>query len=160
MSDTNERTVQLTGMSESEALGTLHQEGVMVEGTADDVAGAVPKFERIQYRMFTAEHAVVNDDLHVHFFLPEEAGDIEKAGAREQESWKAYWLETFRDALSPIAKSYFQADKPRLVAKYTPEVASWWFCARGYGDALNPLELARGFERTLDDALRASMGSN
>lgn len=153
----DERTVQLTGMSRTEATQLLREEGSMVEGTADDVARAVPEFKKVSYPSFVAEHGVVNEDLHIHFFLPEGAGDLKRADANLQKRWGTYWLETFPKYLSPVAKAYFGSDKPRLVAKYTEEVASWWFCGRGYGDALNPEELACGFERALDEALQASM---
>jgi len=152
----DERTVQLTGVSREVATRMLGEEGRMVEGTEEDVARAVPDFRRVNYPSFVAEHAVINGDLHVHFFLPTEAGDLKRADANLQRKWEAYWLETFPKFLSPVAKEYFQSDKPRLVAKYTEEVASWWFCGRGYGDALNPDELALGFERALDGALQAS----
>lgn len=141
----DERTVQLQGVDADKAAGMLHTEGQLVEGTEEDIARAVPKFVESARAEFIARSAVVDHDLVVHFFLPRAAGDLKKADANQQKRWEAYWLEQFPQVLSPTAMEYFQADKSRLVAKYTPEVASWWFRARGFGDALDPVALVDGF---------------
>lgn len=160
MSTDEERTVQIGGVAEDRAAGMLHTEGQMTAGTEEDIRRAVPDFTEIELPTFKAKWAVVNGDLQVQFYLPAGAPDLKRAGANEQRRWEAYWLKQFPNALSPVAKKYFQADKPRLVAKYTDEVASWWFCARGFGEAVSPSALAEGFAAALDAELQASTESN
>ena len=132
-------------MDADKAAGMLHTEGQMVDGTEEDVARAVPKFTESKRPEFTARFAIINDDIVIHFFLPGEAGDLQRAGANQQKRWEAYWLEHFPKVLNVVAQSYFQADKDRLLAMYTPEVASWYFRARGFGDAVAPSVLVDGF---------------
>jgi hypothetical protein len=148
-----ERTVQLQGVDADKAAGMLSSESRMVAGTKDDVVRAVPRFIESDRPEFFAKHTVIDGDLVIQFFLPKAVGDLRKADANQQKRWEAYWLQHFPKVLSPVAKEYFQADKPRLVAKYTPEVASWYFRARGFGDALSPAALADGFYEALSGKL-------
>jgi hypothetical protein len=157
----NERYVELGELGEKEGAYALGTEAVLTEGHISQVEEAVPQFIEKKYECFTAKHAVVGHDLVIQFYLPEAAGDLKTADARVQRQWESFWLEAFRDALSPVAQEYFQAEYPRLVAKYTEELASWWFRARGFGDSMSPLELAEGFERRLNDRLQnQSAGQN
>ena len=153
MSD--ERAVELKGVDEKAAPGMLHQEG-LTETTSDAVAAAVPKFTDVEFPAFRGRYAFIEGNIVIHFFLPSGVGDLRKADATTQRRWEAYWLETFPARLDAVAKVHFQADKRRLAAKYTEELASWWFRARGYGDSLNPKGLTESFLKKLDEALPAT----
>lgn len=153
MSD--ERTVVLGEVPPDEALRSL-QLSSKDEHTIEEVGRAVPVFKEVKLPEFRAQHAVVSGDLVIQFFLPVPAEELKRADAKVQQRWATYWLEAFPRQLSPVAKLYFQADKPRLVAKYTEELASWWFRARGFGDGLDPDGLAEGFYKRLAEALRTA----
>ncbi|MFA5436040.1 MAG: hypothetical protein WC372_08395 [Candidatus Neomarinimicrobiota bacterium] len=149
----SERQVTLGEIPPEQATSLLHQE-VQREHNVAEVENAVPKFEEKVYRYFTAKHGVVGADLVVQFFLPKEAEAAAKKGdATAQRRWESFWLETFRDQLSPVAQSYFHTDYPHIVAKYTEELASWWFRARGFGETMDPKALAEGFELRLHEAV-------
>lgn len=106
---------------------------------------AVIKFTKVtNYTGFDAEYAWVDNDLIVHFFMPPEFINTPKD---MRESW---WLGTFASCLDTAAQQFFSADYPRLVAKYTEEMQSWWFRARGYGDVLDPDAFAIAFFKRLD----------
>jgi hypothetical protein len=150
----DERTITIQGMSHEQAVSQLS--GEMAEGVEEDVERAVVKFTEKSYRSFRGEYTNVAGDLTIHFFLPAEAGDLKTATPSQVRYWEAYWLQKFPDTLSQVAREYFQADKPRLVAKYTEELASWWFCARGFGDSLSLSMLAEKFFERLDASLAGS----
>jgi hypothetical protein len=154
MEQESERAVELKGVDERVAPGMLHREGVVGETTAAAVAGAVPKFKPVSFPEFRAQHAIIDGNIVIQFFLPEAAGNLEKADARTQQRWAAYWLEVFPSHLSRVAKAHFRADKPRLVAKYTEDLRSWWFRAQGYGESLNPDGLVTEFYSKLVEALQ------
>jgi hypothetical protein len=151
----DERVVTIQGLPHEQAVSQL--QGELGEGVEEDVERAVIQFTEKSYKSFRSEYTSVNGDLTIHFFLPAAAGDLKTASPTQIRQWEVYWLKTFPEALSPTAKEYFQSDKPRLVAKYTEEVSSWWFCARGFGDSLSLSTLAERFFEKLDAAL---MGSN
>lgn len=158
MSEENERTVTLSGVPKAQAPGVLHAAGRMTDEQAEQAVGevvnAVVQYTQKEYTSFKAEHGLKDGDLVIHFFLPlEDPKVLGKADARIQKSWNAFWLEKFPAVLSPVAQEYFQADLPRIVAKYTPEVASWWFLARGFGSMMDPQAFAEAFLAKLDAAL-------
>lgn len=152
----HERKIAISGVSEAQAARMLSSEVGLPTGTAEDVERAIPKFISWDYRSFKADFAVVNGDIIIQFYLPawipSLVGDLKKADPRVQAAWSAYWLEAFPAQLSPQAKEYFHADVPRLVAKYTEEVASWWFRAQGFGSVMNPQGLVAGFLLKFDQA--------
>ena len=143
----SDRVVSLKSLTEEQARGVLTG--------AEDIAlseQSIPRFTMRSYSVFRAEHAVVDGDLVMHFFLPEGV-DLKKADPSLQRWWELYWLKTFPEKLDSVARSYFGAGKERLEARYTEEVASWWFRGRGFGQSLDPSALAEGFERALDSAV-------
>jgi hypothetical protein len=153
----NERQVALVDVDPRVIPGLLSRER---EYTSTEVGEAVPKFEEVQYNSFIAKHGVVGRDLVVQFFLPKSGEEALRTGdTRLQRQWEFFWLERFRDLLSPVAKEYFRLEYPQLQAKYTEELASWWFRARGLGETVAPLVLAEGFERQLDAALTVQAGN-
>jgi len=114
----------------------------------EDLQSAIPKFDPYHGKYFSAEHAVIGADLVYHFYLPQ--GVVESAGERVEH----YWRVRFASALDSQAQSYFQAGAPRLQAKYTEEMGSWWLRARGYADAVDPNGLALGLYRALEEQLQ------
>lgn len=144
-----ERTVTLNEVPHKEAVTAIKT----APDVAVDVAQGVPKFKEYACYSFKAEHAIIDGDIVIHFFLPAHARvDTPEA---EQE-WMQYWLGRFADAMDRTAREYFEAEHPRLVAKYTEEMASWWFRARGFGaDILDPDLFVTKFYEKLDAALRA-----
>lgn len=111
---------------------------------------AVIQFIKVDnYTGFSAEYAWVDNDLVVHFFMPPEASN----GAAPSSMWLNWWTETFAQCLDQAARQFFSADYPRLVAKYTAELSSWWFRAHGYGDVLDPDAFAIRFLKQLDTTI-------
>lgn len=153
----SERQVSLGEIAPERATSLLQQE-VQTESSVEEVENAVPKFKEKTYRYFTAKHGVVGTDLVIQFFLPKEAEEAARKGdATAQRRWESFWLETFRDQLSPVAQSYFHTDYPHIVAKYTEELASWWFRAHGFGETMDPVALAEGFELLLHEAVSGAL---
>lgn len=109
---------------------------------------AVVQFTPVDnYTGFTAEYAWIDNDLVVHFFLPPEASDPTKGSSAQ---WLDWWTTQFPISLDAAARQFFSADYPRLVAKYTAELTSWWFRAHGYGDVLDRDAFAIKFMKDLD----------
>jgi len=150
----NERSVSLGELSPTEATASLGRE-ISRETTAEQVLEGAPKLTSRSFSGFRADYGVVEGNLVVHFYLPSGLAEaLKKADPRYQQQWEVYWLRTFPDVLSPVAKRYFRADTPRIVAKYTEELASWWFCAKGFGDAIDPDALLLGFLQKMDEGLK------
>lgn len=117
-----ERTVVLGETDRGKALGVLGgEDGTLLQ----DVADAIPKFKQQTYETFKAEYDYQDGVITIHFFLP------------ERKVTQHYWKELFAEALNALGMEHFQATKPRLVAKYTPELESWWFRAQGYSHIID-----------------------
>jgi hypothetical protein len=101
------------------------------------------------FTTFNAEYTYIGNDLVMHFFLPPEKRLSNPAD-------RDYWLNTFSNCLDAAARRYFNADYPRLMAKYTEEVESWWFKACGFGHVIDPDALAAKFLKGLDAMLDAA----
>lgn len=101
---------------------------------------------------FSAEVAVTEGDLVYHFYPTDEVQKMPGAAK--------YWKDVFPQVLEQTAKSYFNADFPRLKAAYTEEKASWWLRAYGFGLVLDPHKLALRFCDVLDEALDAAIASS
>lgn len=113
-----EKTVDLTGPQNSDA---AVQKLAVAQGTqVGAITKAVPKFEKVTYSSFKAEHALDGGSVIIHFFLP------------TRKVTEVYWKQLFAEGLNEVAQEHFQATAPRLVAKYTEELHSWWFKAQGY----------------------------
>jgi hypothetical protein len=137
-------------MESDQAKGTLASlAGSDIGGVAD----AVPQLTPYDCRSFKAEYGLVDGNLIIHFFLPAHAQpDTEDA----RSAWLQYWTERFPDKLDVTARTYFEADSPRLVVKYTEELASWFFRGQGYAHMLDLGAYARAFLDLLDAALQSS----
>lgn len=119
--------------------------------SAESLPNAVPKFEKVSLHSFKAEWALIGDDLQVKFFLPKHA-TLNSPEARQ--AWMKYWVERFPKKLDVVARSYFEAEYPRLVVKWTDEFASWWFRASSYSYLLDVPAFLMPFFEQLDQALR------
>ena len=114
-------------------------------------------FKQKDYNFFRVEHRMETDrkgqqNLVVHFFHPR---SVKPDEAHPLRNW---WLVTFPKTLDVVARSYFEAEAPRLQAKYTTEVASWWFKAQGYGHLLDPDAFLQAFFEQLDGTFHAQAG--
>jgi len=105
------------------------------------------EFSYATHENFRAEYALVNEDLIVHFFLPE---SVDPSQASAYRNW---WYTDFAKIMSEEAQAYFGAEYPRIMAKYTEEVASWWLKAQGYDHLLDPLAYLQRFFAQLDARL-------
>lgn len=115
----------------------------------------VPDFEKVTLESFRAEYSFIGGNLIVHFFLPKRAEEhLKDPETQASKLWLEYWLKRFPSKLDPVARSYFDAEYPRLQAKYTEEVASWWFRAQGYDHLIDPKKFIQGFLEKLDAALQ------
>lgn len=64
-----------------------------------------------------------------------------------------YWVNKFPITLNEVAQDYFDATSPRLQAKYTAEIKSWWLRAQGYDHLLDVDSYSRRFLEKMNDAL-------
>lgn len=144
-----ERQVVLGEVPEEEAKKALKNE--QSEWNAQSLPGAIPEFKDSNRYSFRAKWAVIGEDIQIQFFLPKHAKLDEPRAA---EAWQDYWLKQFAAKLDVVARRYFDADAPRLLAKYTPELASWWFKAQGFAHMLDPSKYVEDFLDLLDTTLK------
>ena len=149
MNQVHERTVSLGTVPHEEAKNTLKElSGSDIGGVAD----GVPKFTPYECYSFRAEYGLVGENIIIHFFLPSHAKtDTEDA----RKEWMKYWMERFPSKLDITARTYFEAESPRLVVKYTEEEASWFFRGQGYAHMLDLGAYVQKFLALLDEALRS-----
>jgi len=128
METQNERTVVLNEVSNEEAGRFMEQQPKAI----GNISGAVPKFKMVDgFTTFKAEYALVDNNLVIHFFgTPEHPVDSRPSNIQ-------YWEQRFPDVLNVVGQDYFQATAPRLTAKYTEELKSWFFKAQGYEHILD-----------------------
>jgi hypothetical protein len=135
-----ERQIVLGEIPEAKAKELLNSMG----GDFANVADAVPKFKKItDFTTFSAEYALIDNNIVIHFFETPEYPITNNS----------YWMDTFPSVLSAFAQKYFNATSPRLVAKYTEELNSWFFKAQGYGHLLDPDVYVHTFLDQLDESL-------
>ena len=146
-SSDHERSVRVRSVDEGSSLKDVH------DGFTADGDGALePKpveFTVQEFTCFRCEYALKDRDLIVHFFLP---SNVTEQTAGRYRDW---WLKTFPLVLDKVAQDYFSAGPPRLAAKYTEEVASWWFKAQGYDHLLDPRGFLAKFLQVLDESCGA-----
>src|SRR5262245_61959488 len=112
-----ERTVVLSDLGPDDTKRVLSGE---TGGTRlADIEDAVPRFIKRDYAAFRVEYDYRTGDFVIHFFLPKGKKVTER-----------YWKVLFAEALDSVGQEHFQATKPRLVARYTEELHSWWFKAQ------------------------------
>lgn len=125
--------------------------------SAQSVKEGVPEFTKERkFHSFKADHALIEGDVIIHFYLPQRAMQYIKGDNNPAEQkWMEFWLKKFPAVIDPIAREYFDAEYPRLQVKYTQEVASWWFKGQGYGNLLDLKKFVKSFLEKLDAALQA-----
>lgn len=148
----NERRVELRGMTSNEGKDAIKKIKGEEVYSANSLRDAVVKLEPFNCYSFRAEYTFRNDDVVVHFYVPERAHALDTAEARR--AWMTYWQTRFPSKLSDVSQEFFKAGPDRLEADYTAEVASWWFRAKGFATATNPKMLVHRFFEKLDEALR------
>ena len=139
---TEDRKVILGEIPKDMAIETLvNQPPVNAEGVKENV----PKFKKVTcFTTFFAEYGMMGDDIVIHFFHTPENPDDGKC---------PYWHDMFPTALNDLAQSYFQATAPRLVAKYTEELKSWFFRAQKYSHVLDIDAFVMSFFEKLDQEM-------
>lgn len=149
-----ERTVVFGHVNDGEVIDTLAVQHGKDNFAVDSIAKGVPKFTQEKgYTTFLAEYVLRDGDLVIHFFLPP---DFKAPPAIAQH----YWEIQFARALDAVAQEVFQATAPRLQAKYTEEMKSWWFRACNYDHIIDVAGFVRRFFDELDTALEAEMASS
>lgn len=145
-----ERQIVLGEVSHDDAKKTIgHTQQPFDAGTMKQ---GIPDFEESDRYSFKAKWSVIGEDIQIQFFLPKQA---KTDTPRAAEAWQEYWLTTFAAKLDKVARKYFEADVPRLQAKYTPELASWWFKAQGFAHMLDPKQYVEDFLDLLNAELNA-----
>lgn len=145
MSSKSERNVEFGFLPEGGQQAAINQQQKQDSNIGlVAIAEAVPQFTKVMdFTTFTAEYAMVMGALVVHFFIPPDfKGDV-----------RYYWTMVFPRALDKVAQDHFNARSPRLQAKFTSELNSWWFRARGYDHILDIPKYVTSFFTALDAAL-------
>lgn len=146
----SERTVVFGHVEEGTAAQTLSEQA-QDNFSTKSIADGVPKFQSVtDYNTFLAEYTLKDGDIVIHFFLPK---DFRKSG----QAALIYWTTTFAVALDYVAQEVFQATQPRLQAKYTEELNSWWLRARSYDHLINLQQFMGSFFERLDEELERTL---
>jgi hypothetical protein len=120
---------------------------------ASDVSMPKPvDFVTVDKRYFTAEYTPDGPDIVIHYFVSDAVQNTWPVDAIEQ-----WWLDAFATTMSTLSQEYFQATLPRIMAKYTHEVASWWFKAQGYDFLLDRAAYLNAFFELLDETLHSAL---
>jgi hypothetical protein len=112
-----------------------------------NVGDAVPKFKKVSdYTNFLAEYALINGNVVVHFFETPER------------PWQdtGYWRKLFPAVLDEQGQLHFQGTFPRLKARLTEEMRSWWFEAQNYTHIIDLDDYMGRFFHRLDRQLDAT----
>lgn len=128
-----EKSIDISGpVNAGDALKAYSTQG---STQLDAVTNSIPKFTEVEFKSFKAEYDLSGSNIIIHFFMP------------KRRVTELYWKDLFAQALNDIGQAHFQATAPRLVAKYTEELHSWWFKAQGYDHIIDlPKYLSRFFE--------------
>jgi hypothetical protein len=138
----SDRTISLGDVDNATAESMLRSQ----PDAFGNIAESVPKFTKVDdFTTFAAEYCRIDDNIVIHFFHPE-----------DMEYTERYWLDVFPGVLDSVAREYFNADTPRLVAKYTEELRSWWFRANSYDHVIDVDYFVRRFFEKMDQALEPS----
>jgi len=140
----------MTQASDANTSTLLNEMGQVAVGGLEE---AVVRFTPIDdFTTFNAEYTLLEEsDIVVHFFLPRELQGPE--GHPLKPAVHHYWTQLFPSVLDPVARAHFDAEQPRLVAKYSPEVTSWWLRARDYGHILDLRSYLVRFFQSMDQGL-------
>lgn len=104
-------------------------------------------FTRVSdYTTFEAEYCItLTGDIVFHFYLPETVSHLKAA--------ELYWHTKFPEALDLTARTYWDAEFPRLKAAFTEEQNSWWLRCFGFGFIGDPEVRVQKFLEKLDSVL-------
>ena len=102
----------------------------------------VPDFIKVEdYTTFLAEYAMKDGDIVIHFYPTEQIQGV--------------WTAEFAWVLDRVAQDHFRDTAPRLQAKFTEEMNSWWFRARGYSHIIDLKSFMTQFFDKLDHDLES-----
>jgi hypothetical protein len=172
----SEKQVVLSEVSDEQAKKMLAKDARGIGGLEE----AILQYKPINdFTTFFLKYALEDRDVVVQFFpciefseiaeLPMPVHPVERAKAPAelvekykrisivcQQLWpkyEVYWLNMFPTALNEVAQEHFKATSPRLVAKYTEELKSWWLRARGYDHLIDLDGFMGSFAEKLDRRL-------
>lgn len=139
-----EKTIVLGEVSDEQAGKLMYEAPTLIEG----LNKAVPRFKKVEdFTTFLAEYAMIGDDLVMHFFGTEEH-PVDGSASSDH-----YWQTYFPNCLNEVGQEHFHANAPRLVAKYTEEMKSWFLKAQGYSHLTDIDAYIRIFCSRLDNVL-------
>jgi hypothetical protein len=134
-----EKSIDISGpANKDEAYDTYGTQG---STRLADVTDSIPKFKKVEYDTFKAEYSLTGNDVVIHFYLP------------KRKVTEAYWKKYFAEAMEDIGQEHFQATAPRLVAKYTEELNSWWFKAQRYDHIIDLARFLSQFFEKLEERM-------
>jgi hypothetical protein len=168
----SESTITLPTLTDEQAKEHFPSENLSASG--------VPVYKSVVKDAFFAKYCLRGDDLVVLFFpdevyanyvemsVPVHPDDIARMpkeyaeryarmASHVQYGWpqvKRFWMESFPHVLDATAQSHFSETAPRITAKYTEELYSWWFCARGYSHLIDFDSFVEKFLSALDAAAK------
>jgi hypothetical protein len=143
-----EKTIVLSEVSNEDAAALMEKQPRVIP--AENIREGVPRFTKVDdFTTFLAEYTLIDENLVIHFFGTQEH-PVDQSPRGE-----SYWQSLFPDCLNTVGQSYFQATAPRLTAKYTAELHSWFFKAQQYAHLLDLAGFVRGFLEALDRELEA-----
>jgi len=158
----NEKQVVIRGneTDKAEFIHAATSETKDVHAVGMNVDDAVIKFKLVKdFTTFEAEYAITQKGIEVHFYLPSEVRPDTEKGEKLADGPVQHWWEgsdgAFPLMLTKVSMEHFQAEFPRLMAKYTDELYSWWFRANGFSNVIDPDALVLKFFDKLDNALDA-----
>lgn len=169
----NESTVTLPTLTDEQAKENFKSENLS--------ASDIPVYKSVSKDAFYAKYCLRDDDLIVLLFpdesyamfaemavpvhpndiarMPQEYADrYNQLHQHVRTTWpnmRKFWMEIFPQTLDATARGYFDESAPRLTAKYTEELCSWWFCARGYSHIIDFSEFVERFLAILDSAAKS-----
>lgn len=151
--ETSERSVVFGHVDEDRLGETMARQQNKDNFGLNSIAAGVPKFTKVEdYTTFLAEYAMQDGNIVVHFFPPPDFRGSPSA-------LKHYWESLFAASLDAVAQDVFQATAPRLQAKYTEELQSWWLRAFKYDHIIDLKGFVQRFLDQLDASLESSLSS-
>lgn len=139
-----EKTVVLSEVSNEQANQLMQDGPRAIKG----LSKAVPEFKKIEdFTTFRAEYAMIGPDLVMHFYGTPEHPNTDNPN----DVW--YWQTYFPNCLEEAGGAHFQASRPRVIAKYTEEMRSWFLKAQRYDHLTNIDAFVKVFCAKLDHVL-------
>lgn len=161
----------MNDQTRSEVPATALDGVIQALGGSSDMEPEPLEFKSFKSSIFEAEVGQDGEDFIFHFYMPTVEDFWEKMGIQKNQRSKVFaeqfWEELFPLALDAVARSYFQAEFPRLTAMHMVQVDcsvefdgqmrplnSWWMRAKGFvHNTLDPDAFVEKFYRLIEEAL-------